>query len=388
MTPSVSTAVLAAALAASAFPQDRTVRDAGQLRQALAQARAGQTILVAPGRYPGGFSADGLRGEAGRPVVIAAADPADPPVFEGGAAAFQLSRVAHVELRSLVFKGATGNGLNIDDGGQMKTPSHHVVLKNLVVRDVGPTGNRDGIKLSGVDDFRVEGCTVERWGSGGSGIDMVGCHRGEIVGNTFRHGDENGDNAVQAKGGSSDVLIRRCVFDHAGGRAVNLGGSTGLPYFRPSAVTCEAKNVTVEDCTFVGSTAAVAFVGVDGAVVRRNTIYRPRKWVFRILQENRAPGFVPCRKGEFTDNVVVFRSDEVSVPINVGDATDPDSFTVARNAWYCLDAPRRSRLSLAVPERDGIYGQDPRLTDPERGDLRLRPDSPVRSAGARPGPAR
>ena len=112
----------------------------------------------------------------------------------------------------------------------------------MVVRDIGPTGNRDGIKLSGVDDFRVEGCTVERWGSGGSGIDMVGCHRGEIVGCTFRHGDTTGDSGVQAKGGSRDVVIRRCRFEHAGQRAVNLGGSTGLAFFRPKPEGYEARD--------------------------------------------------------------------------------------------------------------------------------------------------
>ena len=174
------------------------------------------------------------------------------------------------------MSGATGNGINIDDGGSPDTPAHHVVLRGLVVRDIGPTGNRDGIKLSGVDDFRVEGCTVERWGDRGSGIDMVGCHRGEVVGCTFRHGDRQGDNGVQAKGGSGEIMIRRCRFEHAGQRAVNLGGSTGLAYFRPRPQGYEAKDITVEDCTFVGSMAPVAFVGVDGAAVRHNTIYRPR----------------------------------------------------------------------------------------------------------------
>ena len=114
---------------------------------------------------------------------------------------------------------------------------------------------------------------------------MVGCHRGEIVACTFRHGDTVGDHGVQAKGGSSDVVIRRCRFEHAGQRAVNLGGSTGLAFFRPKPEGYEAKNITVEDCTFDGSMAPIAFVGVDGAIVRHNTIYRPRRWGFRILQE-------------------------------------------------------------------------------------------------------
>ena len=102
---------------------------------------------------------------------------------------------------------------------------------------------------------------------------------------------------MQAKGGSADILVRACRFEHAGQRAVNLGGSTGLPFFRPEPQGFEARDITVEDCSFVGSLAPVAFVGVDGAVVRHNTIYRPRRWAFRILQETRGPDSCPAATG-------------------------------------------------------------------------------------------
>jgi hypothetical protein len=139
----------------------------------------------------------------------------------------------------------------------------------------------------------------------------------------------------------------------------------------------------VEDCTILGSLTPVAFVGVDGAVVRHNTIYRPRRWGLAILQENRQPGFVPCRNGRFTDNLTAFRSDEMVVPVNVGPGTAPETFVLARNAWYCLDEPARSRPRLPIPEDDGVYGVDPRFRDAEGGDLRPRPGSPVNQAGVR-----
>ena len=176
-----------------------------------------------------------------------------------------LTDPAYVELHDLVISKARGNGLNIDDGGSYDTPAHHVVLRRLVVRDVGSDGNHDGLKLSGLDDFTVEECTVERWGKRGSAIDMVGCHQGFLRGCTIREGDATNANGVQAKGGSRDISILQCRFENAGGRGVNLGGSTGLPYFRPKPQGYEAKDITVEDCTFLGSMAPIAFVGVDGA---------------------------------------------------------------------------------------------------------------------------
>jgi hypothetical protein len=272
-------------------------------------------------------------------------------VFYGGV---QLSDVAHIEIGDIVIAGAPANGLNIDDGGTFDTPSHNIVVRDVTVRDCGGRGNEDGIKLSGVDDFVLERCPVERWGRGGSAIDMVGCHRGLIETCTFR--DRETDAAatgVQAKGGSRDVTIRRCRFEHAGERAVNIGGSTGLAYFRPSPDGFEAKDITVEGCTFVGSTAPIAFVGADGATVRWNTFYRPRKWFVRILQETREPGFVPCRNGTFADNLVAYRASEVQAAVNVGPATAPETFEFARNGVHASGEVSESTVAGRPCVRSG-----------------------------------
>lgn len=369
---------------------DVTVRDGPGLQRAAAAARPGTTIRLAPGDWAGGLHLRGLRGTSRRPIVIAA-EPGDRPVvFRGGGTGLQLSDVQHVELRGLRFVGAKANGLNIDDGGSYGTPSRGVVLRDLRVASIGPKGNRDGIKLSGVDEFRIVGCVVERWGDAGQGIDMVGCHDGEITGCTLRFADDRGS-GVQAKGGSRRIRIARCRFEHAGSRAVNIGGSTGLRYFRPPlsgrGPFAEAAEITVEECFFTGSEAPIAFVGVDGAIVRRNTIYRPRRYVLRILQETRAEGFVPCRRGRFERNVVVFRSGEIRSAVNVGPATDPGSFSFVGNWWHCEDRADRSRPSLPSRETKGEHGRDPRLRNPEGGDLSLSAGSPAAGRGAPPLPA-
>jgi len=213
---------------------------------------------------------------------------------------------------------------------------------------------------------------------------MVGCHHGQITDCTFRHGDATGADGVQVKGGSRAIEVRQCRFEHAGQRAVNIGGSTGLQFFRPKPDGYEAKDITVEDCTFVGSLTPVAFVGVAGSVFRHNTVYRPKRFGLRILQENRHPGFVPSREGQYTDNVIAFRSDELNEAVNTGPDTDPETFLLAHNAWYCLDDPSKSHPDLSLPEAEGIYGKDPAFFNAEQGDLRLKPDSPVRAMGARP----
>jgi len=371
-----------------AYGAELLAEDAAGFRQAVAAAKPGTRILLASGKYSGGFHFTGLRGTPEQPVVIGPADPSNPPVFEDGASGLQLSDAEHVRIEGLVIRKMSGNGLNIDDGGSFDTPAKGIVLRRLRISDIGPARNNDAIKLSGVVDFRIEDCVLERWGTGGgSGIDLVGCHRGLIVSNVFRHTDTTGSTGVQCKGGTTAVTIQHNRFESAGGRGVNIGGSTGLQFFRPplkpGGPHAEAKDIRVEANTFIGGGAPVAFVGVDGATVRFNTIYHPKRWALRILQETREPGFVPARGGVFADNLVVFDSrDWGEGGVNIGAGTAPESFTFARNWWYCLDQPSRSQPRLPVPEEGGVYGKAPGFRDPEKGDLRQTEASPARSAGA------
>ena len=359
------------------------VRTREELAAALRGVRPGTTILIAAGTYRGGLAAR-LQGTKDQPIVIAGADADHPPVIEGGGSGLHLSSPTHVELRDVVLAKATGNGLNIDDGGSAETPAHDVILKTLVVRDVGPGGNRDGIKLSGLNDFRVEGCRVERWGSSGSAIDMVGCQRGVVALCTFKEGGEQA-NGVQAKGGSTEVVIERCRFEQAGGRAINVGGSTGLDYFRPKVGDFEAKAITVQDCEIISGMSAIAFVGCDGALVQHNTIYRPTRWPLRILQENTDPRFVPSRKGVFRNNLVVFRASEVRQVVNIGPGTAPETFQFNGNQWHSLDTPDGTERLLRLPaiETGGIYDRAPGFKDAENGDLSI-PGRQSNDPGVRP----
>lgn len=356
------------------------------LKAALAAARPGDRVTLAPGVYVGSLSLDRLRGEKDRPITLAGADPANPPTIRGDGECLHLIAPAYVVIENLILEGARGNGVNVDDGGDLTRPAPGVTLRALHVRDIGPQGNCDGIKLSGLSGFLVEGCTIERWGSEGSAIDMVGCRDGVVRECTLRHSDTGGSSGVQMKGGTRDVIVRSCRFEHAGRRALNIGGSTGLAYFRPGPRGFEAAAVIVEGCTIIGSEAAVAFVGVDGADFRFNTVYRPSRWVLRILQETRSPGFVPSRAGRFTDNLVVFAKPQIGTP-NIGDATDAPSFTFARNVWYCEGDAGAGRPPLPSQESEGTYSKDPGLRAPGQGDFTPAPDGPASKAGAHALPA-
>ncbi|HXV27939.1 MAG TPA: right-handed parallel beta-helix repeat-containing protein, partial [bacterium] len=238
-----------------------------------------------------------------------------------------------------------------------------------------------GIKFTGVVDFALEKCVIENWPDGGAGINLLGSHWGVVTGCTLRNSVGRGEMGLQAKGGTADILISGNRFFEAGLKALSLGGSTGLNAFHPSFQGSETKNITVEGNLIVGSESAIVFASSENVIVRFNTIYLPHKWAVRILQDNNQPGSIPCRNGQFTDNIVVFRSGWTDGGINVGKGTAPETFRFARNLWYCENRPGWSQPFLPVPEKDGVYGKDPLFRDPARNDFSLQEGSPATGKG-------
>lgn len=348
---------LALSLGYEAVGRDIVVRDSRGLRQAAAKAEPGDAILLMPGEYRGGVSLRGVNGRKRAPITIRGSDEKRPPVFTGGKVAMHLSDCNWIVLRNIIARGFPGNGINIDDGGTFETPSRHVVLEKLRLENTGPRGNHDALKLSGVDHFTVRDCTFRGWG--GSAIDMVGCHDGVVEGCQFL-GAEGFSQAsgVQMKGGTSNITVRDSFFSNAGQRAINLGGSTGLQFFRPRVSNFEATDITVAGNRFVGSMAFVAWVTASGGHVHHNTFMFPQKWVLRILQETNDPKFKPCHDGVFENNLIVYDK-RVRVFANVGPRTNPQSFLFRQNAWYQVDGARRP--VLPATERNGIYQVDPKL---------------------------
>jgi hypothetical protein len=324
--------------------------DAG-LHATVTALEPGTTLVIASGEYSGGLYLRDVHGRADAPVVIRGADPNDPPVFREGTQAIHLADCSYVTLRHLVVDGFPRNGINIDDGGSYVTPAHHILVEDVTIGNTGPEGNHDALKMSGVDHFTVRACRFEGWG--GSGIDMVGCHDGVIEECTFVGLDGfSQSNAVQLKGGTEDVLVHCCLFQNAGRRSINLGGSTGLRFFRPDVRHYEARRITIAGNTFIGSTAPVAWVTADGGRVHHNTVFMPQKWVLRILQETSDPNFTPCQNGVFENNLIVYDT-RVDVLVNVGPRTTPETFAFRRNVW--CDVSGEGRPALPTTEVTGTY---------------------------------
>lgn len=343
---------------------------------AAREARPGDTILVHDGTYRGTFWIENLQGTADQYIVIRGTS-RDGVRLDGGSESMHLSDCAYVRIEELTVAGQTANGMNIDDAGSIETPTHHIEVRHVTFTDMAASGNNDMLKLSGLEDFLIDSCVFRNGSAGGSGVDMVGCHRGIIRNCTF---ERQGSNGIQAKGGTQFLRIERNRFVDAGQRALNLGGSTGLQFFRPLDAPFEAADIAVYANIFVRSVTPIAYVGSVRVDVANNTIIDPERWVMRILQETvDATRFLPCGQNVFRNNIVMMKN-TLSTHVNIGSNTAPETFTMSNNLWYMADNPGRSKPNAPpLTETTALYGVDPLFVS--ASDLRLQPNSPGIGAG-------
>jgi len=344
------------------------------LSQAAAVAIPGDTILVHQGTYGGGTFISNLQGNASQWIYIHAVQ-GETVTYSGGSSAWQFSDGAYLHMKGFIFQQQTSNGVNMDDGGSYNTPSHHLVFDSCTFRDINATGNNDLLKMSGVDDFEIRNCIFLNGSTGaGDAIDMVGCHDGLIKNCRF---ENMGAASIQAKGGCRNIRIEANFFKDAGSRSLNLGGSTGLAFFRPINAPYEAADLKVYSNIFIGSEAPIAYVGCINTEVVNNTIYVPTKWVIRILQETvDTTRFLPCGNNTFRNNII-YLDNQVTTQCNIGTDTDPQSFTFSNDLWFHSQNSSWAGPSLPVTDANRIVGQNPLFVNASLENFDLQSGSPA-----------
>ena len=342
-------------------------------------ATAGDTIELQSQVFANGsqFLYD-LEGTEDAPIVIIAKE-MHQAIFSGGTEAIHLVRCNYVEINGIVAEGQTGNGINIDDGGDYESTTEHITVRNCIFRDMEASGNNDLLKMSGVDNFLIESSMFLNGGTGGSGVDFVGCHHGVVQDCLF---DNAGTTGIQNKGGTQHIRIQRNVFKNMEQRALNLGGSTSLEFFRPPLSdpienAFEAADIEVTANVFVGNRAPIAYVGAVRIHVFNNTFYKPENWVFRILQETTEEGFLPCSDNTFRNNIIYLENDLTEV--NIGPNTSPETFELTNNLWF---KPGSSTWTPVLPVEDiNQIIADPLFVNSQDENFTLDDTSPAIGSG-------
>lgn len=347
------------------------------LLDASKSVQPGDTILLRAGVYTTSSFISNLQGKSDNWITITAPKNEE-VIFRGQSTAMQLSDPSYLRIENLIFEGQAANGVNIDDGGSYNTPAHNIVIENCEWRSINATGNNDMLKMSGVDNFRIVNCKFSNGSPGGSGIDMVGCHNGVIEKCVF---ENQGSNSIQNKGGTSQITIQKNLFINGGLRALNIGGSTGLEFFRPLGVKYEAKEIFVYSNIFIGSQAPIAFVGSINCKVVNNTIYLPTKWAIRILQENTNEGFVKCGNNSFINNIVYVGNNAANPTINIGSNTEPNTFVFSNNLWFNKDNLNWTGPNLPVSETNSYKNINPLIIEINSKLIQIDKSSPAKGKG-------
>jgi hypothetical protein len=349
--------------------KDWSVRDPDAFRAALRGARNGDQILLDPGIYRGTFHASGLGG-----VTIRSSDPNNPAVIDatGAGEGLKLSQADRVTIADLIIEHADANGINIDDGGFQRL-STRLVIRRVIVR----RGGGHAIKFAGVDGFLIDSVTLEDWGNGHAGFNLIGAHNGIVQHSVVRRTDTSGGFGLKVEGGSTNVAIRANRFENAGERAIQFGGVVGLDPFRTRTTEgATAERVAAEGNVIVsngadgeGIRSAVAFIGARDAEFRFNLVFRPAVFVGRVLREGSHPAAADAHGRVFRNNVIVWYEGDFSPAhaFNVGAETFPEALEFRANRWVNLSPHGASEVLLPTKEQEPSYGFDPGF----------RPDQPI-----------
>ena len=188
--PAILSAMVALALASSAPAKDSVVTDSASLNAAWSRAKPGERILMASGVYTGSVALSGGGGTLDRPIVVAAQDPLNPPVFDLGEKSIITFKASNFVLDGIVLKSTAVNAIQVVFG-------HHVVLKNFKSVDSGVGAGNSAVKFTGCNNFLMYNVTVTRWGL--CGVDMVGDANGLLMNNRMSNSTNPPHNAARSR---------------------------------------------------------------------------------------------------------------------------------------------------------------------------------------------
>lgn len=345
--------------------------------QLAAQLRPGDEVILLPGVHRPAILED-LSGTAERPIVIRSLDTDNIAVINaaigaagagGGRHGLLLRNMKYVVIRNVIVTGASVHGIEAS-GPNAQVPDADgrppsLVLRNVRVERIGPIGRRNAVLLRNLDQVVIERCEFEGWG--GSAIELVACNDVSIQNCSFKGLEDFSQmNAVQIRAGSQRVQVTNCIMIDSGVTGIAIGGTSELTEFRQRSDDSqrhEAGRVRVSDNLFRGGHSAVAFINCDQCSVRNNTIFRPQRWVYLVL-DRKEPYLAATRRSVFASNLVRWEPGDIRQFSHLNEGVSSSGLVLEQNLWWSPDlAQRRSRMgepagSSQLPQ---VMDVDPKL---------------------------
>ena len=331
------------------------VTDAAQLQRAVEEAKPGDTILIAPGRYAMRliFTAQNS-GTENAPVVLRPRDGAGSVVIDsretGADMTVKFTGASHIQLEGLDITGGGYHGVFFTEG------AHHILLlKNRIYDNftVQPLNSHAEVKGSGPRDNRPRRITLadneifhttHPPGGNFQGIDCNFCDDFRIVENYIhdirnpsetRHSRFDRGSCIQMKSASTSVVIER-------NRIANC--HIGVVYGGEGRASPEHIGGIVRNNIITGAAEfGVAIVNVSGGKVMHNTFYGNRQSI-AVFRDSRNPD---------SRNDVIVANNLLDTPLHQDNAQD--------------SIRRQANPVVAPGDGAGVF------RDPGAGDFRLFP---------------
>ncbi|MGD0898444.1 MAG: hypothetical protein ABR915_11450 [Thermoguttaceae bacterium] len=156
---SLASATVAAARELTATPAN--------LRQQVAALQPGDTLLLQPGKYPGGIWLKGLHGRPDAPITIRGQGPQTVLLGREGTNTVDLSDCQWLVLRDLTFDGQGKEVDAIKAGKETARGCHHITIENNTIVNHGANQQIVGISTkSPCSDWIIRGNTIVGAGTG------------------------------------------------------------------------------------------------------------------------------------------------------------------------------------------------------------------------------
>lgn len=154
------------AYVAGAAARDLTATPAN-LRQQIAALQPGDTLMLQPGKYPGGIWLKGLHGRPDAPITIRGQGPQTVLLGTAGTNTVDLSDCQWLVLRDLTFDGQGKAVDAIKAGKETDRGCHHITIENNTITNHGANQQIVGISTkSPCSDWTIRGNTILGAGTG------------------------------------------------------------------------------------------------------------------------------------------------------------------------------------------------------------------------------
>jgi hypothetical protein len=369
--------------------------------------KAGDTVYIHAGTYPGFMLIDSLMGTSKKWITIRPYKTDSVSIL----AEWSVSVAHYVKFTGLTFNGndsaswASGtiyHQLFFNYNYSCDKDLTNIIVDNCKFMNLlcGPnkytttnTAGNVSIKFTGTDTFQVTNCLFHG-NNGSEGLSMNSDRNGTVQNNRFDApvpGSASGW-ASHCKGGSARITIQQNIYINWPAGGMDIGGDTGPIFFCPlkDSAIYEADSINFFSNILIGGQTCIRLASLSNSNIVNNTCFKANEFTVRLLQED--PN-VQFDNNNIENNIFTIINTGLGYNqfyINESGGLPYTTFNFTNNLFYSYSSPS---MGLSGIYQDvgstnpaiisgSVFG-DPMFTDTTARDFSLKAGSPAIGTGVK-----